>query len=263
MPSIRQSVAWWCYVPGRLTPEQFVRAAAEAGFGALDLVPPEYWELVAAHGLKISSIQGHMPLEIGLNRTAAQEQLRIDITRRITDAHRLEIPTVLVFSGNREGLSDSAGAEITAAGLAELAPIAEQAGVTLALELLNSKVDHPDYQADHTAWGAEVCRLVGSPNVKLLYDIYHMQIMEGDIIRTIGEYHPYIAHYHTGGNPGRHDLDDAQEIFYPPILRAIAATGYAGYVAHEFLPKGDAVAALRTVFGQCAAWLGAEEAPNA
>jgi hydroxypyruvate isomerase len=123
--------------------------------------------------------------------------------------------------------------------------------VTLALELLNSKVDHPDYQCDHTAWGVEVCRLVNSPRVKLLYDIYHMQIMEGDIIRTIRQYHPYIAHYHTAGNPGRHELDESQELNYAPIVRALLETGYTGYLGQEFLPLGDPIAALKQAFDLC------------
>ena len=129
-----------------------------------------------------------------------------------------------------------------------MAKSAEEAGVNLVLELLNSKVDHPDYQCDHTAWGLHVCQMVGSPRVKLLYDVYHMQIMEGDIIRTIRDTHPMIGHYHTAGNPGRNDLDEAQELYYPAILRTIAETGYTGYVGHEFIPKGDPVVALKAAF---------------
>jgi hydroxypyruvate isomerase len=133
-----------------------------------------------------------------------------------------------------------------------VARAAEDAGVTLIMELLNSKVDHPDYQADHTAWAVEVCRRVGSERVKLLYDIYHMQIMEGDVIRTIRQWHNYFGHYHTAGNPGRNDLDESQELYYPAILRAIAATGFRGYVAHEFVPKGEPIKALRAAFALCA-----------
>jgi hydroxypyruvate isomerase len=135
--------------------------------------------------------------------------------------------------------------------LRRLARVAEDEGVTLVLEMLNSKVDHPDYQVDKTAWGLEVCRMVDSPAVKLLYDIYHMQIMEGDIIRTIREHHSYFAHYHTAGNPGRHEIDDTQELQYPPIIRAILATGYDGYIGHEFLPKGEPIAALKHAFEVC------------
>ena len=256
MRAIAQSVSWWCFVPNLMTPAQFVRAAAAAGFTAIDLVPPTYWDLVAAHGLAIASIQGHLPLEIGLNRRDLHARLVHDIRANIAHAARLQIPNVLCFSGNRNGLDDEAGVASTAAGLARVAPAAADAGVTLVLELLNSKVDHPDYQADHTAWGVQVCQAVGAAHVKLLYDIYHMQIMEGDIIRTIQAAHPFIGHYHTAGNPGRNDLDDEQEINYPAILRAIRATGYVGYIGHEFIPKGDPAVALRTTFEQCAAYLG-------
>ena len=250
-----QSVSWWCFVPLKLTPKQFVSSAAEAGFTALDLVPPEYWSLVIDHGLAISSIQGHLPLEIGLNRVDQHERIDQEIRAAITNAQRLKIPNVLCFSGNREGLDDAKGKEVTAAALRKLAPFAEEAGVTLALELLNSKIDHRDYQADRTAWGAQVCQAVGSPSVKLLYDIYHMQIMEGDVIRTIRAFHPLIGFYHTAGNPGRNDLDETQELNYPAILKAIKGTGYTGYIAHEFIPKADPVAALRTVFQQSAPYI--------
>jgi hydroxypyruvate isomerase len=148
-------------------------------------------------------------------------------------------------------LSDEEGAVNTAEGLKRVAGVAEQKGVTLILELLNSKVDHKDYQCDHTAWGVQVVRAVNSPRVKLLYDIYHMQIMEGDIIRTIRDNINYIGHFHTAGNPGRHDMDDTQELNYPPIMRAIAATNYDGYVGHEFIPKGDPMEAIRVTYQMC------------
>ena len=253
--AIAQSVGWWCFVPQLLSPERFVTAAAQAGFAALDLVPPEHRQLVKDRGLAISSIAGHQPLEIGLNRRDQHERIEREIRAAIGQAQRLGIPNVICFSGNREGLDDATGLQVMAEGLRRVAPAAEAAGVTLVLELLNSKVDHPDYQADHTAWGAAVCQAVGSPRVKLLYDIYHMQVMEGDVIRTVRTLHPLIGLYHTAGNPGRNELDDAQELNYPAILKAINETGYAGYLAHEFIPKGEPVAALRTVFRQCAPWL--------
>jgi hydroxypyruvate isomerase len=252
---ISQSVAWWCFVPDRLAPEQFVRTAAEAGFPAIDLVPPVYWPLVATHGLTISAIAAHDSITVGLNRWDQHARIEQEIRSSLALAEKWGIPNLICFSGNRGGQADALGAEITAAGLARVAPAAEAAGITLVLELLNSKVDHPDYQADHTAWGLRVCQLVASPRVKLLYDVYHMQIMEGDIIRTIRTAHSAIGHYHTAGNPGRNDLDDTQEIYYPAVLRAIAETGYSGYVAHEFVPKGDPTAALQTTFAQCAAFL--------
>jgi hydroxypyruvate isomerase len=253
---IFQSVSWWCFVPQLLTPEVFVRSAAEAGFQALDLVPSDYWSLVVDKGLAISSIQGHLPLEIGLNRVDQHERIQREMRTAIEHANRLGIPNVLFFSGNREGLDDGEGVKVIAAGLAPMARLAEEAGVTLVLELLNSKVDHPDYQADHTDWGVQVCDAVGSPRVKLLYDIYHMQIMEGDIIRTIRSVHNKIGLFHTAGNPGRNDLDVAQELNYPAILSAIKETGYTGYIAHEFIPKGDPALSLQTVFQECAAVLG-------
>jgi hydroxypyruvate isomerase len=255
MSTIPQSVAWWCFVPNKLAPEQFVRAAAEIGYKAVELVPPEYWSLVKDHGLGISAIGAHHPLTIGLNRRELHDEVADQIRENIANAERLEIPNVICFSGNRNGLSDEAGAENTAEGLIRITRDAENAGVNLALELLNSKVDHPDYQADHTEWGLKVCRSVGSPRVKLLYDIYHMQIMEGDIIRTIRAAKDYISYYHTAGNPGRNDLDDSQELNYPAILRTIRETGHTGYVTHEFIPKGDPIAALRTVFNESAKYL--------
>lgn len=255
MTTIQQSIAWWCFVPEKLTPEQFVHAVAEAGYAAIDLPPQEYWPLIKAHRLGISAIAGHQSLTVGLNRRDEHERIEREILTSIAQAQEWNIPNLICFSGNRDGLDDEAGIEITAAGLARVAPAAEAAGVTLVLELLNSKVDHPDYQADHTAWGLQVCELVGSPRVKLLYDIYHMQIMEGDIIRTIEQAHPAFNHYHTAGNPGRNDLDDAQELYYPAILQAIRATGYSGLIAHEFIPKGDPVAALNITIEQCAPYL--------
>jgi hydroxypyruvate isomerase len=255
MAIIPQSVAWWCFVPGKLTPEHFVRAAVEAGYKAVELVPPEYWSLVMDHGLSISAHTAHQPLTIGFNRRDLHDRLADQIRASIADARRLRIPSLICFSGNRNGLSDDAGAQITAEGLALVARDAELAGVDLALELLNSKVDHPDYQADHTEWGLQVCRAVASPRVKLLYDIYHMQIMEGDVIRTIRAAKDYISHYHAAGNPGRNDLDDSQELNYRAIFTAIRDTGHTGYVTHEFIPKGDPVIALKATFKQAEPYL--------
>jgi hydroxypyruvate isomerase len=255
MASIKQAVAWWCYVPARLPPERFVQAVAEAGYDAIDLVPLDYLPLVQAHGLAISAIIGHRSLTVGLNQPDQHARIASEIRANIALAQQWSIPNLICFSGNRNGLDDATGAEHTAAGLAQVAPDAEAAGVTLLLELLNSKVDHPDYQADHTAWGVQVCQRVASPRVKLLYDIYHMQIMEGDIIRTIEAAHGAIGHYHTAGNPGRHDLDASQELHYPAILQAIRATEYRGYVAHEFIPRGDPVVALHATRQYCAPYL--------
>jgi hydroxypyruvate isomerase len=255
MSKILQSVAWWCFVPGKLSPEQFVPAVAEAGYAAIDLVPEAFWPMVTEHGLAISAADGHASIKVGLNRPDQHPRIEAELRAKIALAEKWRIANLICFSGSRDGQSDEAGLEATVAILARVAPAAEAAGVTLVLELLNSKVDHPDYQCDHTAWGIRVCEQVASPRVRLLYDIYHMQIMEGNLIRTIQAAHPFIGHYHTAGNPGRNDLDELQEINYPAVLRAIAATDYAGYIAHEFIPKGDPVQALRTTFAYCAPYL--------
>jgi hydroxypyruvate isomerase len=248
MSRLAQSASWWCFVPRFLSPETFVRSAAAIGYAAVELVPEQYYELVVSQGLTIASIAGHASIEAGLNRREHHARIVQELEQSLHAAAQWGIPNVICFSGSRDGLDDAEGAAITAEGLRMIAPLAEELGVTLTLELLNSKVDHPDYQADHTAWGVQVCELVHSPRVKLLYDIYHMQIMEGDIIRTIQTHHAHFAHYHTAGNPGRHELDEAQELNYAPILRAIVATGYRGYVGHEFVPTGDPMSALRAAF---------------
>lgn len=251
MARIKQSISWWCFVRGELRPETLVRAAAEIGYDAVELVGQEHWKLVKDHGLTIASIGGHRSLEDGLNRRENHDRIEKEITENLVLAEQWGIPNLICFSGNRNGLDDAAGAEITAEGLRRVAKRAEDAGINLVVELLNSKVDHKDYQCDHTDWGVRVCQMVDSPRVKLLYDIYHMQIMEGDIIRTIRGCHPYFGHYHTAGNPGRNDMDETQELYYPAIMKAIKETGYKGYVGHEFVPKGDPLNALRETFKLC------------
>jgi hydroxypyruvate isomerase len=252
MSRLRQSVSWWCYVPYKLTPEALVRAAAEIGYEAVELVGPEYWQLAKDHGLQIASVDGHQSISDGLNRRENRARIERELRARIDQAAQWRIPNLICFSGSRGGLDDAIGAEITAENLRHVAKTAEDAGVTLVLELLNSKVDHTDYQCDSTAWGVKVCQMVGSPRVKLLYDIYHMQIMEGDIIRTIQENHAYFGHYHTAGNPGRHEIDDSQELNYKPIMRAILDTGYEGYIGQEFVPQGDPIKALQAAYAICA-----------
>ena len=251
MAPIKQSVCWWCFARGAMTPALLAATAAEIGYAAVELVDQEHWPLVRDHGLAIASTGGHAALTDGLNRRDNHGRIEREIKANLELAVRWGIPNLIVFSGNRGDLDDATGAAATVEGLRRVTNAAEQAGVTLILELLNSKVDHPDYQCDHTAWSVEVVRRVGSPRVKLLYDIYHMQIMEGDIIRTIREHHAHFGHYHTAGNPGRHELDDTQEINYPPIMRAIQETGYDGYVGQEFVPLGDPGAALRQAFALC------------
>ena len=185
------------------------------------------------------------------NRREHHARLVPAFPQRLREGARAGLPNLICFSGNRRGQSDEEGLEICAEGLKQIVGVAEREKVTLCLELLNSKVDHPDYQCDHTAWGVELCRRVGSERFKLLYDIYHMQIMEGDVIRTIQQNHAYIGHYHTGGNPGRAEIDATQELNYPAIIRAIVATGYRGFVGQEFIPKRDPVKSLVQAFKIC------------
>jgi hydroxypyruvate isomerase len=251
MNRIKQSVCWWCFARGNLKPERLVKEAAAIGFDSVEMGPQEYWDLIQEHGMKVAIIGGHGTLTDGLNRRENHDRIEQELLKNIEVAAQRGIPSLICFSGNRKGLSDDEGADITAAGLSRVAKAAEEKGINLCLELLNSKVDHPDYQCDRTKWGVEVCKRVNSPRVKLLYDIYHMQIMEGDLIRTIRENIQFIGHFHTAGNPGRRDLDDMQEIYYPAVMRAIAETDYAGYVGHEFVPKGDPIAALKQAFETC------------
>jgi len=251
MTLIKQSISWWCFVPQHMTAEALVRAAVALGYAALELVEPEDYQLIKDHGLQIASIRGHKSLTNGLNRRENGSAIEAELRDSIQRAEKWGIPNVICFSGNRNGQDDALGAEITAENLRRVSKVAEDAGVNLIIELLNSKVDHVDYQCDSTAWGVKVCQMVDSPRVKLLYDIYHMQIMEGDVIRTIRDNHQYFAHYHTAGNPGRNEIDDTQELNYRPIMQAIVDTGYDGYVGQEFLPKGDAVASLKQAFDIC------------
>jgi hydroxypyruvate isomerase len=186
-----------------------------------------------------------------LNQCENHDRIEAEINANLEKAVKWDIPALIVFSGNRNGLPDAAGIEHTAEGLKRVAKAAEDAGVTLVLELLNSKVNHPDYQCDHTTWGVDVCKLVDSPCVKLLYDIYHMQIMEGDVISSIRDNIQHIGHCHTAGVPGRNELDENQELYYPAIMRAIAATDYDGYVGQEYTPKGDPLVGLQQAYDVC------------
>ena len=251
MAKMKQSLAWWCFQRGSVTPEDLIAHAARIGYAGVEMCPPDLWPKVREAGLRIATLGGHQSLSDGLNKRENHDRIEREIHANLALAQQWDIPCLIVFSGNRNGLPDAAGLENTAEGLQRVAKAAEDAGVTLVLELLNSKVDHPDYQCDHTAWGVAVCQAVDSPRVKLLYDIYHMQIMEGDVIRTIRDYSAYIGHYHTAGNPGRHELDDNQELYYPAIMRAIRDTGYDGYVGQELVPTGDPFVALEQAFRIC------------
>jgi hydroxypyruvate isomerase len=194
---------------------------------------------------------GPSAINRGWNRLENHDEFVPAFEQRIREVAEAGFPNVICFSGNREGMDDEQGLENCVVGLRRIMPAAERLGVTVCMELLNSKVNHPDYMCDHTAWGVELVKRVGSDRFKLLYDIYHMQIMEGDVIRTIQDNHEYIAHYHTAGNPGRHELDETQELFYPAIMRAIKETGFQGFVAQEFIPTREPIAALAEAYATC------------
>ncbi|PHQ29814.1 hydroxypyruvate isomerase family protein [Leeuwenhoekiella nanhaiensis] len=243
--NINHAACYWCY--GSMPLESFAQGAAAIGLKGIDLLKPEEWDTVEQYGLKCSvATDTFANIENGFNDPANHADLQAKYAGLIDKAAAKGIKNVIVFSGNRRELSDEEGIANCAEGLQPLVKQAEEKGVILIMELLNSKVDHKDYQCDHTAWGAQLCERIGSEHFKLLYDIYHMQIMEGDVIRTIRDYNQYIAHYHTGGVPGRNEINDSQELNYPAIMKAILDTGYTGYVAQEFIPTyDDKLAALR------------------
>ncbi len=247
---LKQSISQWCY-NGKLSMEQLIAEAVRIGYSAIELVDRKHWDAIRKAGLRIAAVGGHGTLTNGLNRRENHARIEEEIRKNLDLAAHYGIPNLICFPGNRSGLSDEEGMKTTVEGLKRVARVAEEKEITLVMELLNSKVDHKDYQADHTEWGVEVCKRVGSPRVKLLYDIYHMQIMEGDLIRTITKNIEYIGHFHTGGNPGRNEIDETQEIYYPAVLKCIADKGYTGYVGHEFVPKGNPVKALERAFEIC------------
>jgi hydroxypyruvate isomerase len=246
---IRQSVSRWCY--GKLSLEELCAASKKIGLSAIDLLDEKDWNTPKQFGLACAMANGFGSIPKGFNRPDNHDKLVADAERMIPLAAAAGVPNIVCFSGNRAGLSDGEGIANCIAGLKRITPAAERAGVTLCLELLNSKVDHHDYQADHTAWGVEVVKGVNSPRLRLLYDIYHMQIMEGDVVHTIRSYAPHIAHYHTGGVPGRNEIDDSQELNYRRVAQAIAESGFAGFLAHEFVPRNDPLKSLREAFAIC------------
>jgi hydroxypyruvate isomerase len=256
---IKQSVVVPMFLgaPPKLSMEEVCRAAAEIGYAAVEMwgAGEDFEDQVATahrYGLRVASFGGHRGGGLGWNNRADHEVLEQQLRASLDLAVKHDVPGLICLSGNRqEGRSQEEAIAVTAEGLARVAPYAEEKGVNLNLEVLNSKVDHAGYDCDSTAWAVAVCRLVNSPRVRILYDIYHMQIMEGDVIRTIRDNIEWIGHFHTAGNPGRHDMDDEQELNYAGICRAIAATGYDLYVGHEFSAKGDVVAALRQAFQHC------------
>jgi hydroxypyruvate isomerase len=246
---LKHSVSRWCY--GKIPIDDLCEAAKAIGYKSIELLDEKDWRVPANHGMVCAMANGFGKIPVGFNRPDQHDKLVADGERMIPLAAAAGVPNIVCFSGNRAGMSDGEGITNSVAGFKRLTPLAEKHGVTLCLELLNSKVDHKDYQADHTAWGAEVVKGVDSPRLKLLYDIYHMQIMEGDVIRTIRANFPYIAHFHTGGVPGRNEIDDTQELNYRTVMQAIADLGFTGYVAQEFVPKGDPLTSMRKAFEIC------------
>jgi hydroxypyruvate isomerase len=240
---INHSVCRWCY--SKISLDDLCRAAAEMGITSIDLTGPDEWPTLKKHGLVCAMCNGPSTISDGFNRLENHDKLVAGFEKLIPLASEAGFPNIICFSGNRRGLSDEKGIENCAIGLKRLMKLAEEKKVNIVMELLNSKVDHKDYQCDHTAWGVELCKQVGSERFKLLYDIYHMQIMEGDMIRTLKNAAPYIAHYHTGGNPGRNEIDETQEIYYPAVMNAILETGFKGYVAQEFIPRREPLASLK------------------
>jgi hydroxypyruvate isomerase len=247
---LRQSVSRWPYQ--KIALPEFCRACADMGLTAIDLLEEPDWDVVRQNGLICSmGYAGGGSIADGLNVKANHDKIVENFERMIPRAARAKVPNVITFFGNRRGMPDREAIENCVAGLNRVKRIAEDHDVTICVELLNSKVNHRDYQGDHTAFGVAVVEAVGSPRVKLLYDIYHMQIMEGDLIRTIQAHHRFIGHYHTGGVPGRHELDESQEINWPAVCRAIVGTGFTGYVAHEFVPTRDPLTSLREAVALC------------
>ena len=238
---INQSVSKWCY--GKFSLDRLCTIAAKMGIKAIDLLEPRVFPTVKKHGLACSMINTH-GLTKGVNNKKNHAECLAKIRSAIDAAAEYRFPNVITFPGNRRGMPDDVGIENSVIALKQIVGYAEKKKVNICLEYLNSKVNHKDYMFDNIKWGVEVCKKIGSERIKILYDIYHAQIMEGDIIRTIKTYKEYIGHYHTGGNPGRNEIDETQELYYPAIMRAIADTGFKGYVAHEFIPKQDPIESL-------------------
>ena len=245
---LKQSVCKWCFPKMKLDP--FAAEVAKLGMVGIDLLAPEDFETVKKHGLVCTMVNSHA-LANGLCDPKFHDECLESMNKAIEATAKEGWRNVICFSGNAREISRKKGMQNCVEVLRKITPVAEKAGVILNMELLNSKVNHPDYMCDKSEWGIELVKQVGSDNFKLLYDIYHMQIMEGDIIRTIQDSHQYFGHYHTAGNPGRHELDNTQELLYPPIAKAIADTGFDGYFAHEFLPTRDPIAGLKSAVQQC------------
>ncbi len=235
--NIHHSVCRWTY--DFLQIEELCQLVKEIGFSAIDLIGPKEWHLLKKYGIHSSMCNGaEISLTQGWNNTEYHSTLIKNYLEHIDLVATAKYQNLICFSGNKNGMDDETGLKNCVIGLQKILSLAEKKGVIIQMELFNSKINHPDYMCDNSAWGIELCKRLGSPNFKLLYDIYHMQISEGDIIRTIQNHHQHFGHYHTAGVPGRNEIDDTQELFYPAIMKAILATGFQGYVAQEFLPTG-------------------------
>jgi hydroxypyruvate isomerase len=245
--NINHSVCAWCY--NDIPLEDLCKASKKIGLQSIDLLDPKDFATAKKYDLTcamVAAINKDWGINKGWNRVEHHDRLVEYYQYLIDETSKAGFPHLICFSGNREGLDDELGLKNCAQGLKRIMDYAEKKKVTIVMELLNSKVNHPDYQCDHTKWGVDLCKAIGSERFKLLYDIYHMQIMEGDVIRTIQENHTYIAHYHTGGVPGRNEIDETQELYYPAIIKAIHETGFKGFVAQEFVPKRtDKLASLK------------------
>ncbi|HTW94899.1 MAG TPA: TIM barrel protein [Tepidisphaeraceae bacterium] len=247
--SFRQSVCRWCFAEIPL--ETLARHAAEMGLAGIDLVEPADWPILKRFGLVCTMTPTHA-IECGLNDPGNHAGCLEKIAAAIEATSAAGFPNVICFSGNCDpAISHSRGLENCAAALRKIVPLAQKKNVTLCMELLNSKLDHPGYMCDRSGWGAELAQRINSPNFKLLFDIYHMQVQEGDICATIRKHADYIGHYHTAGVPGRHEIDDSQELNYRAIMRTIAESGFGGFVAHEFRPTGEAIESLRRAVKLC------------
>ncbi|MBS1491644.1 MAG: TIM barrel protein [Bacteroidetes bacterium] len=249
--NINHSVCQWCY--SDISLEKLCEAAKEMGIKSIDLLNSTQWATAQKYGLTCAmAYASDLGLQKGLNDLSLHEKLIKDYTTNIPKAADAGLKNVICFSGNAKGLSTEQGLENCARALDPILKVAAKHHVTVSMELLNSKVDHHDYQCDHTEWGVKLCEKLGSENFKLLYDIYHMQIMEGDVIATLTKHIHYISHFHTGGVPGRHEIDDTQELNYAAIMRGIVKTGFKGYVAQEFIPsRTDKLGSLKQAIGIC------------
>jgi hydroxypyruvate isomerase len=246
---LKQSACRWCY--NKIPLEDFARECARLGIKAVDLAAPTDWPTLKKYGLVPTVVGGGTSIPDGFNRKENHEGIEKRFRESVDRAAAAGAPSIIVFSGNRKGMSDEEGLENCVTGVKKVMPIAEDKNILVVMELLNSKVNHPDYMCDRTKWGVELVKRVGSPKFKLLYDIYHMQIMEGDVIRTMKDNVQYIGHLHTGGNPGRNEIDDTQELNYKAIAKAVVDMGFDGYFAHEFVPKRDPMTSLAEAVALC------------